>query len=101
VTDSHYAINSTRQLTGNVGDTYSAPAPITLAHGATASTILEWIDKPTTGHPDADCLRTGAGTFGITAPNTTRTTYVSLPSDVCSAVLIHPLIPGSTGRQSS
>jgi hypothetical protein len=99
VTGSNYALNSTRQLTGNVGDQYTSPAPITLAHGATASTILEWIDKPTAGHPYADCLRHGAGSFGITAPNTTQTTHISLPADVCSAILVHPLVPGTTGRQ--
>jgi hypothetical protein len=98
VTSSNYVLNSTRQLSGNVADQYTSPEPITLAHGATASTILEWIDKPTTGHPYADCLRFGAGSFGITAPNTTQTTHISLPSDVCSGILIHPLVPGATGR---
>lgn len=100
VTSSNYSINSTRQLSGHVGDHYTAPAPITLAHGATASTILEWVDRPTPGYPYADCLRFGAGSFGITAPNTTQTNHVSLPSDVCSGVLVHPLVPGSTGRQA-
>ena len=99
VTDINPIFNATRQLTGNVGDQYTSPAPITLAHGATASTILEWIDKPTNGHPYADCLRRGAGSFGITAPNTTQTTHISLPADVCSAMLVHPLVPDATGRQ--
>lgn len=101
VTSSSYVINSTRQLIGSVGDKYSSPAPITLAPGATASTILEWIDKPTPGHPDADCLGSGAGSFGITAPNTTQTSSIPLSSDVCSALLVHPLVPGSTGRETA
>ncbi|HTJ66144.1 MAG TPA: DUF4232 domain-containing protein [Actinospica sp.] len=101
VTDSNYAINSTRTLSGNVGDKYTAPAPITLKPGTTASTILEWTDKPTPGHPYADCLRYGAGSFGITAPNVTQTKHIALPSDVCSGLLVHPLVPGSTGRQAS
>jgi hypothetical protein len=100
VTDSTAYLNATRQLTGNVGAQYTAPAPITLAPGASASTVLEWIYKPTDNHPYADCLRFGAGSFRITAPNTTRTLSISLPADVCSAILVHPLVPGATGRQA-
>lgn len=99
-TSSTPLLDASRQLTGHVDDQYTSPAPITLAPGATASTILEWVDKPTTGHPYANCLRYGAGSFAITAPDTTQTTHVSLPSDVCSDILVHPLIPGATGRQS-
>ena len=100
VASSTYVLNSSRRLTDNVADHYTSPAPVTLAPGATASTILEWIDKPTASHPYADCLHYGAGTFGITAPNTTQTTHTHLPSDVCSDILVHPLVPGATGRQA-
>ena len=99
-TGSAPALNSSRQLTGHVDDQYTSPAPITLAPGATASTILEWVDKPTDGHPYANCVSFRTGTLGITAPNTTQTTHIPLHADVCSDVLIHPLIPGGTGRQT-
>lgn len=100
VTGSKYVLNSSRQLSGNVSDRYTSPEPITLAPGATASTILEWIDKPIADHPYADCLRAAVGRFGITAPNTTQTTYLALPADVCADILVHPLVPGGTGRQA-
>ena len=72
VTDSHYSINSTRQLTGHVGDQYTAPAPITLAHGATASTILEWVDKPTTGTPTPTACATASAPSASPRPTRRR-----------------------------
>jgi len=101
VTSDSYVFNSSRRLTGNVGDQYKAPEPITLSPGASASTILEWTDKPTANHPDPHCLSYREGTFHISAPGTKQTTYIPLAADVCADLLVHPLVPGTTGRQAN
>jgi hypothetical protein len=101
VTGGTAVFDSSQRLTGNVGDQYRQPEPITLAPGANASTILEWTDKPTVAHPDPHCLSYRSGTFHVTAPHATQTTYIPLAADVCADLLVHPLVPGTTGRQAN
>jgi hypothetical protein len=89
-------LNSTRSLNGYVGDERqlsSAPL-VTLAPGATASAMLEWVvDAGET------CYTSGSGTLEVTPPNTTSTTgLTSLTAGsggVCASFEIHPVVSGT------
>ena len=91
-------LNATRSLNGYIGDERqlsSAPV-VTLAPGATASAILEYV-------VDAGeaCYKSGTGTLEVTPPNTTSTTsLISLTagtSGICADFEIHPVVSGTLG----
>jgi hypothetical protein len=39
-----------------------------------------------------------AGVVKVNPPNSTRTTSVALPTDICQELLIHPVVSGTSGR---
>lgn len=89
-------LNSTRSLNGYVGDErqLSSAPQVTLAPGATASAMLEWVvDAGET------CYPSGSGKLEVTPPNTTATTsLISLTagsSGVCASFEIHPVVSGT------
>ena len=89
-------LNATRSLNGYIGDERqlsSAPL-ITLAPGAKASAILEYVvDAGET------CYPSGSGTLEVTPPNTTTTTALTSmtagSSGVCADFDIHPVVAGT------
>jgi hypothetical protein len=89
-------LNATRTLNGFIGDERqlsSAPL-ITLAPGASASAMLEWVVDN-----GEKCAPNGTGTLEVTPPNTTATTKLgSLTAGtqgVCADFEIHPLVSGT------
>ena len=100
-TPGQVVLNATRALSGFMSEgTYPAPHPITLAPGAVAATLLEWIDMPLHGETPvgANCPGMDSGNLLITPPNTAKSTAFPAP-DVCVGYfLVYPLIPGSSGR---
>jgi hypothetical protein len=101
--DKVVVLNATRSLGGYMGGGYSSPATITLAPGAVASTVLEWLDAPLNGQTPvgADCPGMDDGKLLITPPNTTASTSFSAPANLCAGFYVHPLISGSSGRPMS
>jgi hypothetical protein len=94
-------LNATRQLGGYLGGQYRVPAPVKLAPGTAASTVLEWIDfAPANGQAPvgANCPGMDGGRLLVTPPNTRQSASFPAPSTVCSALEVHPLVPGTTGR---
>jgi hypothetical protein len=100
--DKVVVLNATRSQSGYVGGQYSSPVTITLAPGAVASTVLEWLDAPLNGQTPvgANCPGMDDGKLLITPPNTTASTSFSAPANLCADFSVHPLIPGSSGRST-
>lgn len=98
--DKVVVLNAARSQTGYIGGQYSSPATITLAPGAVASTVLEWVDFPPNGQTPvgANCPGMDDGKLLITPPNTTASTAFSAPENLCADFYVHPLIPGGSGR---
>jgi Protein of unknown function (DUF4232) len=92
-------VNATRTLTGFEGGA-SAISMVSLAPGGSASALLEWEGFPANGEPAsaANCYGMAGGYLEITPPNTTASTRFDPPDDMCQAVQIHPVVPGSSGR---
>ena len=101
--DKAVVLNATRSQTGYLGGQYPSPAPITLAPGGVASTVIEWLDAPLNGQTPvgANCPGMDDGKLLITPPNTTASTAFNAPADLCADFSVHPLIPGSAGRTTS
>ena len=94
-------LNATRELSGFMSEgQYPAPHPITLAPGAAAATLLEWIDNPLHGGTPvgANCPGMDDGKLLITPPNTTRSTAFQAPMICIGYFVVYPLIPGTSGR---
>ena len=94
-------LNATRELSGFMSEgQYPAPHPITLAPGAAAATLLEWIDNPLHGGTPvgANCPGMDGGKLLITPPNTTRSTAFPAPMICIGYFVVYPLIPGTSGR---
>ncbi len=95
-------MNATRTLSGFLGGAqgYSAAPSVTLAPGAPASALLEWVDVPTgNGAPaGANCPGMGADHLLVTPPDTTATVSLPPPGMACGGLEIHPVLAGSTGR---
>jgi hypothetical protein len=95
-------VNAQRSLTGYMGGT-STVTTVSLAPGATASAILEWDAAPTDGSEAnaANCPGMAGGYLEITPPNTTVASKFDPPTDMCTAIQIHPVVSGSSGRAAS
>jgi Protein of unknown function (DUF4232) len=94
--------NATRALAGFEGGA-SAVTTVSLTPGGTVSALLEWEDFPANGEPPsaANCFGMAGGYLEITPPNTTASTRFDPPDDMCQAIQIHPVVPGSSGRTAS
>jgi hypothetical protein len=84
-----------RTMNGYLGGARSA-AMVQLAPGQSASAMVEALAiDATTGNactPYAAIL--------VTPPNETHSIKLAWPSDGCSGLQIHPVVPGTTGSQS-
>lgn len=96
-------LSANRQLAGYMGGQNGAPLRIVLAPGATASTVLEWLDAPTDGSAPvgANCPGMDQGKLLITPPNTKTAQVFAAPANLCADFEVHPLVPGSSGRPAS
>ena len=89
-------LNATRTLNGFIGDErqLSNVPLVTLAPGATASAMLEWVVDN-----GEQCGASGTGTLEVTPPNTTVTTSLGAmtagTAGVCADFEIHPAVPGT------
>ena len=65
-----------------------------------AATLLEWTDMPLHGGTPvgANCPGMDGGKLLITPPNTTQSTAFPAPYVCVGYFVVHPLIPGSSGR---
>lgn len=101
-TPGQVVLNATRQQVGFIGGQYPTPAPIKLAPGQSASTVLEWVDAPDNGQAPvgANCPGMDSGKVLITPPDTTRSTAFPAPADLCTAFKVHPVVAGTSGRAS-
>jgi Protein of unknown function (DUF4232) len=94
-------LNATRELSGFMSEgQYPTPHPIRLLSGATAATLLEWIDNPLHGGTPvgANCPGMDGGKLLITPPNTTKSTAFPPPRICVGYFVVYPLIPGTSGR---
>jgi hypothetical protein len=89
-------LNATRSLTGYMFDPGSqiTSAPlVTLAAGASASTLVEWV-----GNAGETCYPTGTGTLEVTPPNTQSTSsFATLTlgdNGICADFETHPVVTG-------
>lgn len=89
-------VNADRTLNGYIGDgrNLTSPPHVTLAAGASASAVLEWVANA--GEP---CYPNRAGTLHVTPPNTTATvalgsTLTVGQEGICASFDIHPVVPG-------
>jgi hypothetical protein len=89
-------VNATRTLNGYIGDgrDLTSPPHVTLAAGASASAVLEWVANA--GEP---CYANRTGTLHVTPPNTTATvalgsTLTVGQEGICSGFDIHPVVAG-------
>ncbi len=92
-------INATRVLDVYRGDLpkLTSPPLVTLAPGASAYSVIEWVVGKGTG-----CYPTGTGVLEATAPNTTRTVVLSTgmrmgDARICSGFEVGPVVPGYFG----
>lgn len=92
-------MNAERTLSGYEGGP-TGISTVTLAPGATASAVLEWVAFPSDGQSAsaANCPGMGGGYLEITPPNTTTTSKFDPPTDMCTSLQIHPVVSGTTGR---
>jgi len=88
-----------RTLRGYMGGAAGVVKVNLPAHGQ-ASAILEWLAfSPHGAHSAApNCPGLDGGRLLITPPDSTRTTSVALPTDICQELLIHPVVSGASGR---
>jgi hypothetical protein len=86
---------ATRTLSGYLGGAKSA-ATVELSPGQSASATVETmaIDAAT-----GNSCTPYAGIL-VTPPNETHSIKLAWPNDGCSALQIHPVVPGTTGSQS-
>jgi hypothetical protein len=89
-------LNATRSLTGymfNPGGGISSAPVVTLAAGASASTLVEWV-----GNAGETCYATGTGALEVTPPNTQSTssfTTLTLGDNgICADFETHPVVSG-------
>jgi Protein of unknown function (DUF4232) len=92
-------INATRSLNLYHGDKppLTSPPLVTLAPGASAFSVLEWVLGKGSG-----CYPTGSGVLEATAPNTTRTVVLSKAmlmgsGGICSGFEVSPVQAGYYG----
>lgn len=92
-------VNATRTLNVQRGDLppLSSPPLVTLAPGASAYSVLEWVVGKGSG-----CYPTGTGLLEATAPNTTRSVELSKAMQVgsgaiCSGFEVGPVLAGYFG----
>jgi hypothetical protein len=100
VDGSTVVLNASRTLNGYIGDQrqLSGAPLVTLAPGAAASAVLEWV-----GNAGETCYPTGQGSIKVTAPNTTS--IVTVPfiypytvgrkGMICAGFEIHPVVAGT------
>lgn len=89
-------LNATRTLDGYIGDgrNLASPPHVTLAPGASASAVLEWV-----GNAGEHCYANRTGTLHVTPPNTTATVALGSPltvgqNGICAGFDIHPVVAG-------
>jgi Protein of unknown function (DUF4232) len=99
-TPGQVVLNATRSQSGYLGGQYSSPATIVLQPGGAASTVLEWVDFPPNGETPvgANCPGMDSGKVLITPPNTRQSTPFPAPANLCADFMVHPLVPGTSGR---
>jgi hypothetical protein len=99
-TPGQVVLNATRSQSGYLGGQYPSPATIVLGPGEAASTVLEWLDAPLNGETPvgANCPGMDSGKVLITPPNTRQSTPFPAPANLCADFVVHPLVPGISGR---
>lgn len=93
-------INAQRTLSGYEGGA-AAVTTVTLSPGGSVSALLEWDadTNPSGQTPNAaNCAGMDGGYLEITPPNTTVYTRFDPPEDMCTDLLIHPVVTGTSGR---
>jgi len=96
-------INAQRTLAGYEGGA-AAVTTVTLSPGGSVSALLEWdADTDPSGQTPnaANCAGMDGGYLEITPPNTTVYTRFDPPADMCTDLLIHPVVTGTSGRSAS
>lgn len=96
-TSGKIVLNAQRTLVGYEGGV-SKVTTVTLAPGASASSVLEW---DVSGPAGSTCPGAAGGRLLITPPNTTTTTSYTLPNDLCGDFQTHPVVAGTGGRSNS
>jgi Protein of unknown function (DUF4232) len=89
------ATRTTSGYLGGLGSGRTAPN-VDLATGQSASAMVEALAFNAN---DGSACTAYAGLL-VTPPNETRSTKLGWPSDGCSDLQIHPVVPGITGRLS-
>ena len=74
----------------------SAPV-VTLAAGDTASAMLEGSDVPRGTQTSCPTLTA----LLVTPPNTTTSVHLDIAPPACGGLQVHPVVPGTTGRQAA
>ena len=93
-------INAQRTLAGYEGGAATVTT-VSLSPGGSISALLEWdADTDPSGQTPnaANCAGMDGGYLEITPPNTTVYTRFDPPEDMCTDLLIHPVVTGTTGR---
>jgi Protein of unknown function (DUF4232) len=70
------------------------PSPVTLASGRSASALLEGIDFLSPGNNTCPVFTT----ISVTPPNNAQSVSLPPPPLLCSPQQIHPVVPGTSGR---
>jgi hypothetical protein len=95
-------INAQRTLAGYEGGA-SAVTTVSLSPGGSVSALLEWDadTNPSGQTPNAaNCAGMDGGYLEITPPNTTVYTRFDPPADMCTDLVIHPVVTGTSGRSA-
>jgi hypothetical protein len=95
-------INAQRTLTGYEGGA-TAVTTVSLSPGGSVSALLEWDadTNPSGQTPNAaNCAGMDGGYLEITPPNTTVYTRFDPPTDMCTDLVIHPVVTGASGRSA-
>jgi hypothetical protein len=83
-----------RTLSGYLVGVEKSASQVILAPGESASTIVEGTDNPV----GTATTCTIYPKLLVTPPNTTRSVTIDLSLPGCSALLVHPVVPGTSGR---
>lgn len=92
-------LNAQRSLAGYEGGA-AGVTTVTLAPGAHASDVIEWLGFPPDGQTPvgANCPGMDGGSLLITPPNTAKASSFNSPSDLCADFSVHPVVAGTSGR---
>lgn len=94
--DSHGAqvAQARRTLSGYLGGTTQPPANVDIGKGQSASALIE---SSAANGDGSSCVAYPA--ILVTPPDETHSIQLAWPTDGCSDLQIHPVVPGTTGSQ--